>query len=588
MFKLKIKNIIKTGNIGLLVAFIIAISLIVIVQSRHIGSLYAPWVNNDEIGYWGSAAYFAGYNWSEILKYGAYYSYGYGFMLFPLFILFEDPVMLYRAAIILNIIFMIIVFLIAYRIVRLLYDSISQYMSILLALIALLTTNVVTYAEIAWSETLILVLTWFAVFSFIKYLRSLTKMYLLLFTLCNIYIYMVHQRMLGLVIASSLMIIFCTFKKKISFRHMIYYFIILSIGIAVSTVVKNDIQSTLWEGTNYVSTIGINDYTGQIGKLKAIFNSVFDFGQFIIKSVIGKIFYLEFASLFLFLPGGYFFIKKLKDRNYETEEMAFFFMFLSVMGMLAVESIFVYNPERNDGIIYGRYVETLVGPLILMTFANLLNQIESKKVRIPLALLILGYCINILIIYFIKYHIWDSSRQDTFFLMIPAMVRYVIDGEFYIMKYSLESLILVAISIIIVKIYYSDKRYFKRVLPIISMGFIIISIMNANAIFDIYIMLWQQQKKEIIEIIDDNRTQIDLKKNVYFLFQNDFNSDANRNVIQFALRDKNVLCLTMYDNTQLERGDLLFVNITNPLINEVELECDLIEKNDIMAIFQVK
>ena len=58
--------------------FFCVICLISILLIRHLDSLYAPWVNNDETGYWGAAAYFAGYDWSDILQYSDYYSFGYG------------------------------------------------------------------------------------------------------------------------------------------------------------------------------------------------------------------------------------------------------------------------------------------------------------------------------------------------------------------------------------------------------------------------------------------------------------------------------------------------------------------------------
>ena len=46
----------------------------------------------DEIGYWSSAAYFKGYNWSGVIgNFAAYYSYGYGFLLYLFMSMAKEP-----------------------------------------------------------------------------------------------------------------------------------------------------------------------------------------------------------------------------------------------------------------------------------------------------------------------------------------------------------------------------------------------------------------------------------------------------------------------------------------------------------------
>ena len=60
----------------------------------------------DEFGYWASAARWAGYDWSDVAGLGSYYSFGYGVLLLPLLKLISDGILLYRAAVGMNMVLM--------------------------------------------------------------------------------------------------------------------------------------------------------------------------------------------------------------------------------------------------------------------------------------------------------------------------------------------------------------------------------------------------------------------------------------------------------------------------------------------------
>ena len=58
----------------------------------------------DEFGYWTPAAAMLGYDWSSITSLGSYYSYGYSAVLVFVLAIFKDPIVTYRAAVIVNLI----------------------------------------------------------------------------------------------------------------------------------------------------------------------------------------------------------------------------------------------------------------------------------------------------------------------------------------------------------------------------------------------------------------------------------------------------------------------------------------------------
>ena len=65
---------------------------------RIYGFIFFP----DEFGYWSYAAKALGYDWSDIVSLGSYYSYGYSLILFPILKICNDGVTAYRAAVTVN------------------------------------------------------------------------------------------------------------------------------------------------------------------------------------------------------------------------------------------------------------------------------------------------------------------------------------------------------------------------------------------------------------------------------------------------------------------------------------------------------
>ena len=80
--------------------------LILILVLWNIKDLKIIHVLNDEYGYWASAAFFAGKDWSEVTANSNYYSYGYSLLLSIFMRLFDSPEMMVKGAVVLNGIFL--------------------------------------------------------------------------------------------------------------------------------------------------------------------------------------------------------------------------------------------------------------------------------------------------------------------------------------------------------------------------------------------------------------------------------------------------------------------------------------------------
>ena len=94
------------------ILFVLLMSCIV---CHGISKSYGFYFPADEFCYWSYAAGLAGYDWSDIASLGSYYSYGYSLILLPVFLIFKDGVIAYRAAMVVNIALLAVCFLFGRR-----------------------------------------------------------------------------------------------------------------------------------------------------------------------------------------------------------------------------------------------------------------------------------------------------------------------------------------------------------------------------------------------------------------------------------------------------------------------------------------
>ena len=119
------------------------------------GRIYGFTILPDEFGYWSYAAAAAGYDWSGIVSLNSYYSYGYSVILLPVFLLFQDGLMAYRAAVTVNFVMLAgIGLMLQYLAGRLFSDKDRRLLSAFAAAAALFPT-LLLYARTTMAETLL-------------------------------------------------------------------------------------------------------------------------------------------------------------------------------------------------------------------------------------------------------------------------------------------------------------------------------------------------------------------------------------------------------------------------------------------------
>lgn len=336
-----------------------------------ISKIYGFELLPDEFGYWNYAAFLSGYDWSNIVSLGSYYSFGYTLILYPILKFIENPVLAYRVAVSVNFLLLFLSYFLLMRLTKKLCKD-EKYLPQLFTAIAVLYPSWIFFARITMSEIVIMtmyILICDFMYDYLEKNRAITLVFLVI---ALIYIYTVHMRTVGILIAAGMTILLHCIKN--AGKHSWKYILILLGGIGLFlgvTCIKKYVSKEIYiYGSE--DSLAVNDYSGQMHKLKNIF-SLQGFTRLCI-SFAGKIFYLGLATFGLFYAGIVHCIRKIT-----TDKNAFcFFVLLATLGEIAITSIYCgVGGYRIDGLTYGRYNEQIL-PILLVLGGMALW--EAKKI----------------------------------------------------------------------------------------------------------------------------------------------------------------------------------------------------------------
>ena len=361
--------------------FLVFISIIIICICFYvIGGIYGFSAYPDEFGYWAPAARLKGYDWSQVASIGSYYSYGYSIILYVILSIFKDGIIAYRAAIILN-------FMLQCAAVWIIYIFICNIRNIkgegrlglstaILSAIAVLYPAWSLYSQSTMAESLVCFLFVLVSYLVFRFLRNPGILNGILLAACSMYLYLVHMRMIGCVVAIVItLLVWALYSGKRSTRIGILGLIaVIAVIFAVSFMIKSGIVSKIYTNAS-TDTINWNDYNGQIPKLAKLFSLkgllyVFD-------NICGKILYISLATygigicglggiIALFVAS----IKSLRKRGHKPRALFEIYIFLAVFGQIAIAIIYLIdspspdNP-RLDLLLHGRYTDMLIPVLMI-------------------------------------------------------------------------------------------------------------------------------------------------------------------------------------------------------------------------------
>ncbi len=377
---------------------ILCIAFILIVCLYNLGELTRVKIVDDEFGYWGIAALVNGFDWEPLMATTEYYAYGYSVLLIPLLFLHKLGVsmaVLYQLAIIMNAVFMVGVYYLTQYVGKKIFSDLPVHFMQLVSLALTVYIGYTTRTHSAWSETYLLFMFWCVAALFIRMIERPTCLNGFWLVLATANMFAIHMRAAGAAIAVLIALLFYFIGnfKKIDKKCMVFTLLSAAVVFVLLSFIKDYVTDNM-----YFNQIGssVNDVSRQVNKTKSLLSvsGIVD----LMLSVMGKFYYTAAATFTLAFAGffGAVFaicktILQLFKKQEITDKIRQWFLFmttLAFLGEIAVSAIFfsvrffsdnATKTARLDGIVYGRYHEFVIGPMLLMGIWVLYYQREHIK-----------------------------------------------------------------------------------------------------------------------------------------------------------------------------------------------------------------
>lgn len=376
---------------------IIVAAVVVFFSARIIGKCYNPFVFNDEAGYWTHASAMVGYDWRGMSNGLAWYSFGYSFMLVPLMKIIHDPVTLYRAALVLNVIMQLLVYFMYIRILRFLFPKLGMAVSVMISGASAMYTAYQHNTGIAFSETALLFVTVLITYVLVAVIEAPSAMNLGILGLFCSYIFMVHNRCIGIVASACLVVVICVLTGRIRLKTSFAFFTSLVSGLVVYFAIRHFLEAYLWVSGKATG----NDSGSMADKIKRALTNRALFIKML--SVCASQLFAAVVSTFgvaLFALKGMtariadeisYTIKSLKKEKKERtltdgKNLIFLFIFCAFISTWLISSVFMLDLQRIDHAVYTRYYDIMIG-LLVMTGLCFMTEEDRKSDNIFFMLL---------------------------------------------------------------------------------------------------------------------------------------------------------------------------------------------------------
>lgn len=371
---------------------IIALLIIAGINLYGLSDLYAITIINDEFGYVGMGAQMAGYDWTNLLSTAQYYSYGYGIILSLLFRIGLTGAAFFRTAVVLNVIFLGISFLITCYLADKMIDC---KWNVLISLAINLYSSNLMQCKLCWSETILYFLTWVLMLLIYQLSIKYDWKYLMGIAVVSIYMYTVHQRCISVIVAAvmimMILLINGNLSRNNSCKALLTLLLMVVLFLAASKVKSIIIDNWYRADSALESRIAVNDYGGQIKKIKGLAD--IKMLVCLIFGMAGKLWAQAAASGMLILFACTASLKSVMKKilkmirekrilKLERQEIFIYVAALLFLGAWMVAGIYklsALSNQRYSEIIMTRYIDYITGPMLLVGFYILIHCKEYLK-----------------------------------------------------------------------------------------------------------------------------------------------------------------------------------------------------------------
>lgn len=361
----------------------------------YLKEYHVPYLNTDEHGYWGSAAFFSGYDWSNVISTNGFFSWGYGLILSVFLKIFPGGMLKFKFSILLNALFLFLLYIVLQKINLLINKNLSTLKNKFICMIGAFYCSCVAYVGFSLPECLLTLLFGCMAYLMLLYLKTNSYKYAVLLILLSLYSYMVHQRTIVLLMVNFAFILLSVWKnKKKEYKKilitMLGLFLIIFVGILFHEYIKGRVIAVEWKTVDSETgkvitsqTTKSNNYSGIMQIVKYVFSEKGIKELFI--GVMGKFYYVICSTFGTVLI---FFINKIKEtfRDVKSGEITIenefaAYLFFCICGVLAVSAVATVSVWNNSTyLFYGRYTDNVIPVILCLSLSFLLERQEDKNI----------------------------------------------------------------------------------------------------------------------------------------------------------------------------------------------------------------
>lgn len=554
---------------------VFAVALIVFVSAIYIKDSYSIKIVGDEFGYWSSAAWLSGCDWREVASHNEYYGFGYGLLLYFVFALHLGHRMTYQLALWMNVGMMICIYWIAYKLVGKIAGKLHVSIRVLIAMSAVLYAGILFYTQYTMAEIPICLLYWIIVYNIYCLLDKYSRRKIAATILLLVFCFFVHQRLLGLVVVGFVMLVYIAIKHKKS-KDLFWIIPIFIVFFALLFALKLQYKS------NYLSYTDVrldaNEFSGQASKISNLF-SMEGIIMFVI-GVLGKFFYACSGTFLLFFVFVVAVVKELrrciKQKQISKNLEIWLFLFLVCLVSIVIVTIFLLDfKTRFDLLIYGRYFDFAISPIIVCVLSGMAKEDTEFKIEtwMFVAYIALAWIVSINMPY--------NAPKGHIYLMCPAISYVLIEYNFSIGAVVVLTLLVASIFKILAD--QSKQNIYKKCASMVVAIVLWIGFFSSE--YNVQSISCMPQFTENDEMLAKKICDVGAENNLYF-----YAEDKKEYIcyLQFVMRDFPIHVFTDKNiMSELQEKDYILTIEGTELLPELsEMQYEQIDSSDSVVLWE--
>lgn len=363
------------------------------------------WELSDEALYLWNASFFTGQSWNNIASIPAYSGFGYSIFFIIPFLLFKTGDSIISFAYIMNIVFIILLYIVI--ILILIRINTKNKWNAVISYISCSTAFLHTNALKVLPEVLLSLLFALIIYLLLEIYNKEKLIHYIFLAICMSYSYFVHIRVAVPIIVAVFFCLFVTFtsRKKENIYKFIVFICLFLFSVISLYCIKNDI---LRYKMTLVSTNTENEIANVITK-KYLVDRVYwllnEKTKNYLLGFVTKLIYSIYATCGLLIIVLCYCIKIVRmlvdskiSKKDKTNDVIYVYVAISALAILFAQTINGLGLDDVRTIIYGRYYEYIFPIVIALGLVSVMNQKIILNYR-QCSLVIIIACLFVIAVY---------------------------------------------------------------------------------------------------------------------------------------------------------------------------------------------